>query len=132
MPSPEYNKKYNCHHKPFPVRLGHMKEIIMEDAFDSDQSIHWCIIRAVEVYYAAAMVKKAQDENHRFEEVLQMLSEEYTLKEVLVKLCVPEKLLILGITEAQRRELYKLLTHAEISGLQQKVGYYNSILKLTP
>lgn len=121
-----HNKRNYEAHKPYPVRLGILRDLIYADAFEKDQSAHWCIVRALEKYYWPQLITMAINVATVYPEVLRLVKLQTSLAEALAELRVDAKLFMIGITTEEEKELLKYLGEKEAALFQQKKGYYTA------
>ena len=124
----EHNKRNYSLNKPYPVRLGIIKEIAMECAFENEYSLHYVLVRKLEEVFWPQILIKAAVAASKYGEVLRLVKKEYTLKEACVHLSVHEKLFIIGISDEQAKELIKLIPKQEVDNLELKRGHYKQVL----
>lgn len=124
-----YNKRYNENHKPFPVRLGVLKEIVQEQAFDVESSLHGCLVKALEVQYLPQLIERSKKVN--ISEVIELLEIGVELFKALRELNIPETLFYLSVPEDKVNYICRLVTPKQVDLLRQKVGYYNHIRENT-
>lgn len=123
----EHNKRNYNQNKPYPVRLGIIKEIAMECAFENEYSLHYVLVRKLEEVFWPQILVKASVAAGRFADVLRLVKKEYTLKEACTQLSVHEKLFIIGISDEQAKELIKLIPKQEVDNLELKRGHYKMV-----
>lgn len=101
----DHNKKNYAQHKPYPVRLGILKELIMNEAIQSDRSGHYIIIKKLEECFAPQLRVLEQQAAARFTEVLELLKLDWNSTDALKKLKIDKTLFFRGINNEQRNEI---------------------------
>ena len=109
----ELNKKAYTDHSPFPVRLGALKDILMQEANALDVSMHSLIIKKLSFCCSDELDILARGYNIHFAEVVSLIRAGYNMDEVMKELKIDTKVFLRGLSVEQNKELTAVVRRKE-------------------
>ena len=104
-----HNKKNYRLYKPFPVRLGPLRDIIQKEALDKESSIHHIVIDRLEAAYSAQLDMLAAELTKYYDLVMEELSIKVGIDEVMKNLKIDQKLFMRGLNPEQTKAINAVL-----------------------
>lgn len=115
-----HNKKDYTTYKPYPVRLGYLKEILHEDSVNNDKSIGRCIIDGLEIAYSAKLDELANATAVFFFDVVALMKSGYSFEEAMEHKKIEAKLFMRGLNDMERKEIEMLVRKSRFT--QMEIG----------